>query len=348
MPNFITDMEQVLDYGFIQTREKGAVIADFIEYIFFTLMAIGVVGAVIPLFNLQVWWLRAWTYARIQLLYLAALLYIFYHYFYGQNALMIIGLIVIIGFCLKDIFAFTVLGSKQTKDADPKSSDRHIKLLAANVLMENDNYQGLVKSIEDKDPDIILMVETDEKWRDYMSEVEANYPHNFLLPLPDHNGMLFYSKFPILNVEDRRLIQNHIPSLKIDLELEAGNSFRVYGVHPRPPRPQDDTADMDHELLIIAKEVEQTDGPTLVMGDLNDVGWSPTTKRFLAISEMQDPRRGRGLFNTFNAKNILERWPLDHIFHTPHFKLVQMQRLPKFGSDHFPMFVELTMESLKD
>ena len=261
---------------------------------------------------------------------------------------MLVGLLIIVGFCLKDIFAFTVFGRKLTKDADPKSSAPRIKLLAANVLMENDDARGLLASIEEKDPDIILMVETDDKWRGFMKEVETRYPHNFLLPLPDHNGMLFYSKYPILDVEDRRLIQDHIPSLKIDLELEEGHNFRLYGVHPRPPRPQDDTEDMDHELLIIAKEVRKTNGPTLVMGDLNDVGWSPTTKRFLAISEMQDPRRGRGLYNTFNAKNILERWPLDHIFHTPHFKLVKMERLPKFGSDHFPMFVELTIESLED
>lgn len=311
-------------------------------------MAIGVAGAIIPLLNIQIWWLRAWTYTRIQLLYLAAILYIVYHYVFGLNAFMLVGLLIIVGFCLKDIFAFTVLGRKLTKDADPNSSARRIKLLAANVLMENDDYRGLLTSIEDKDPDIILMVETDEKWRGFMTEVEERYPHNFLLPLPDHNGMLFYSKFPILDVQDRRLIQDHIPSLKIDLELEKGHSFRLYGVHPRPPRPEDDTEDMDHELLIIAKEVRETDGPTLVMGDLNDVGWSPTTKRFLAISEMQDPRRGRGLYNTFNAKNILERWPLDHIFHTPHFKLVCLERLPKFGSDHFPMFVELTIESLED
>ncbi len=311
-------------------------------------MAVGVVGAIIPVFNLQIWWLRAWTYTRIQLLYIAAIVYIVYHYAFGLNAFMLVGLLIIVGFCLKDIFAFTVFGRKLTKDADPNSSAPHIKLLAANVLMENDSASGLLASIDDKDPDVILMVETDEKWRGFMKDVEARYPHNFLLPLPDHNGMLFYSKFPILDVQDRRLIQDHIPSLKIDLEFEKGHNFRLYGVHPRPPRPQDDTEDMDHELLIIAKEVRETNGPTLVMGDLNDVGWSPTTKRFLAISEMQDPRRGRGLYNTFNAKNILQRWPLDHIFHTPHFKLVRMERLPKFGSDHFPMFVELTLESLQD
>jgi len=307
-------------------------------------MGIGVVGAIIPLFNLQIWWLRAWTYTRIQLLFIALALYLLHILIFGFDPYMTVGAILIVGFCLKDILAFSPLRPKQTLDYDPEKHLPHIKLLAANVLMENETSRGLLSSIEEKDPDIILMVETDEKWRGYMSDVEIRYPYNHLLPLPDHNGMLFYSKFPILKVEDRRLIQDHIPSLKIDLEVEKGKSVRLYGVHPRPPRPQDDTEDMDHELLIIAKEVKEADGPTLVMGDLNDVGWSPTTKRFLAISEMQDPRRGRGLFNTFNAKNILERWPLDHIFHTPHFRLVRMERLPKFGSDHFPMFVELTLE----
>ncbi len=38
------------------------------------------------------------------------------------------------------------------------------------------------------------------------------------------------------------------------------------------------------------------------------------------------------------------RRPLDHLFHSAEFRLCRMQRLPAFGSDHFPILVELALQ----
>ncbi|KPQ28321.1 MAG: hypothetical protein HLUCCX14_11005 [Marinobacter excellens HL-55] len=98
-------------------------------------------------------------------------------------------------------------------------------------------------------------------------------------------------------------------------------------------------------MLIIGREVDSRDKPTIVAGDFNDVAWSRTTKLFQKASGLLDPRVGRGMFNTFNARNPLLRWPLDHVFHSNHFKLVRMARGPAWGSNHFPIFIELSLES---
>ncbi|HNU58292.1 MAG TPA: hypothetical protein PKN30_17010 [Flavobacteriales bacterium] len=37
------------------------------------------------------------------------------------------------------------------------------------------------------------------------------------------------------------------------------------------------------------------------------------------------------------------RWPLDHIFHSADRSLLRLERLPAFGSDHYPMFIELEL-----
>ena len=36
--------------------------------------------------------------------------------------------------------------------------------------------------------------------------------------------------------------------------------------------------------------------------------------------------------------------PLDHLFHSSHFRLAQMRVLPSIGSDHFPILVNLSLE----
>jgi endonuclease/exonuclease/phosphatase (EEP) superfamily protein YafD len=117
----------------------------------------------------------------------------------------------------------------------------------------------------------------------------------------------------------------------------------LHSLHPEPPHParSKDTEERDAELLIVAGQAAESTLPVLVAGDLNDVAWSHTTSLFQKISGLLDPRVGRGMYNTYHAGYPLVRFPLDHIFHTGDFELVRLEKGPAFGSDHFPVFIEL-------
>src|SRR5690606_39598368 len=93
----------------------------------------------------------------------------------------------------------------------------------------------------------------------------------------------------------------------------------------------------------IAKEAKAHKGPVIVAGDLNDVAWSYTTNLFLKVSELLDPRIGRGFYSTFHAKYRLLRWPLEHVFFSSEFYLRSLKRLPDIVSDHFPILIEVAL-----
>jgi hypothetical protein len=82
------------------------------------------------------------------------------------------------------------------------------------------------------------------------------------------------------------------------------------------------------------------------MGDFNDVAWSETTSLFQEASGLLDLRKGRGFYSTFNAKNWLMRWPLDHIFTSPDFRVSDVQLGEHFDSDHYPFYTKLSYEPL--
>jgi endonuclease/exonuclease/phosphatase (EEP) superfamily protein YafD len=107
-----------------------------------------------------------------------------------------------------------------------------------------------------------------------------------------------------------------------------------------------DSTMRDAELLSVAKEIKELgDVPVIVAGDFNDVAWSRSTHLFQRTGGLLDPRVGRGLFNTWDSGNWLLRYPLDHVFASRHFFLVELQRLPDIGSDHFPILVVLDYDS---
>lgn len=152
-----------------------------------------------------------------------------------------------------------------------------------------------------------------------------------------------YSRYVLSESKTEFLVEDDIPSMHTLLTLPSGHNIRMHFLHPAPPSPTENEAssERDAELIMVAKSVADADLPVIVTGDLNDVAWSTTTRLFRKVSKLLDPRIGRGMFNTFHAKYWFMRWPLDHLFHSEHFKLYDIRRLPHFGSDHFALLTQL-------
>jgi len=229
-------------------------------------------------------------------------------------------------------------------------ADQQLKLLVSNVYEHNENYKGCLEVIEKANPDVILLLETNQRWKEAVKPLDASYPYSIKVPLENTYGMLFYSKFPLRNEEVRYLVEVDIPSIHTQLQLPSGNWVQCYGLHPTPPVPNENprSTERDKELLLVADMAKDHQLPVLVFGDLNDVAWSYTTNLFLKMSGLLDPRRGRAFLNTFHAKYPLLRFPLDHVFCSTDFKLIEIKRLENYNSDHFPVFIHLQLEEIAE
>ena len=185
-------------------------------------------------------------------------------------------------------------------------------------------------------------MEIDEGWLDDLADALDAYPHRVEEPADTGYGLALFSRVPLDDAQVKFLLSEHVPSFDVRLRL-GGEPVRLVVVHPEPPIASSDTKGRDGELAAVGLMVRDHEGPLIVTGDLNDVAWSRTTRRFLRVSRLLDPREGRGFYNSFDARYPVLRWPLDHIFHSEHFHLVSMSRLASIGSDHFPMHFELAL-----
>ncbi len=253
-----------------------------------------------------------------------------------------VGLIVVIGVQATCIAQFLPVRRQQSVrfEGDPNGPDT-VSVLSANIKQSNRNYAAALALADTADADLALFMETDQAWVDALEPLAARYPHVVRHPLENAYGMVLFSRLPLENVVSEYLVMEGIPSIVATVRLRDGQRFRLYCVHPEPPVPHIDSVGRDAELVKIASLVTGQKLPAIVTGDLNDVAWSNTTRLFQRLSRLLDPRVGRGFYNTFDARFFFMRWPLDHLFHDVRFRLVDMQRLPAGGSDHFPMYFKL-------
>jgi endonuclease/exonuclease/phosphatase (EEP) superfamily protein YafD len=293
------------------------------------------------------WWIRVFDFPRVQISAIIILMLISSFIVYSFAFLwhfVLTGLLLaaLISQTMK-IYRYTPFAQKQVLSYKGNDKKNSISILVSNVLQTNRNSEKLLKLIKKYQPDLILTLETDKWWGEQLANLEKEWSYTIKKPLNNLYGMHLFSRFEIKNAKIKNLVKNDIPSFELQIVLKSGDLVNVFCLHPKPPIPSESDTSLfrDAELLIVGKKVEKSKKPILIFGDFNDVAWSHSTRLFQKVSELLDPRIGRGFFNTFHAGYPLFRWPLDHIFHSDHFILIKMKRMKNIGSDHFPIYIEL-------
>ena len=321
----------------------------FATFLFATIIL--TILTLLPIWRCEAWWVRSLDFPRLQLFVISLLLLLMELVLLDLShpstwVLLILALLCFV-YHAWWIVPYTRLFPVEVKSAIDMDRQLIIRIMTANVLTPNRNAKGLIELVRENGPDIIVTLESDEWWQARLDILEPDYPYTIKCPLDNLYGMHVYSRLPLTDSQIDYLVESDIPSMHTLVSLPSGHTIRTHFLHPAPPSPteNDESSERDAELIIVAKSVAETDAAVIVTGDLNDVAWSETTRLFRKISGLLDPRIGRGMFNTFHADFWFIRWPLDHLFHSNHFTLSSIRRLPGFGSDHFALFSELVFET---
>ena len=316
--------------------------------VFFGLFCIA--ATLLPILKNEAWWIRICDFPRLQLIFISFITLVPFFYKFDQRYSTYIFLFFLcscIVYQIIRIYPYTPLAKPQVLISQKKENNQNsISIIVCNVMMTNKNSRKCIENINKKDPDIILLLEADKWWQAELEELEKEYLFKVQVPLANTYGMLLYSKLKLVNPVVNYLIETDVPSIHCKVELRSGDQIMFHGIHPRPPSPQESKSSLprDAELIVVGKSCKASNLPNIVAGDLNDVAWSHSTHLFQRISNLLDPRIGRGMYSTFNANYFFLRWPLDHVFISREFKLLAMERLQSIESDHFPIYAKFSFE----
>lgn len=322
-----------------------------------------VAGTLASMTRLTPWFVRGWDFPRVQMAVLALAcgaagvsLAAVQGGVAWYDWTFLVLMIALAAWQASRIRPYTPLASREVQPAASRlGSPNVLRLVISNVLESNCQFDRWRQAVAIEDPDIIIAAEVNDQWRREISAGFAkSHPHAITQPQDNCYGMALFSRLPLRDPRIEFVVQADIPSIHCTLTLRDGTEVCLHSLHPRPPTPQEQNSSgpRDVELIIVGKRIrkQREDGhtePTIVVGDLNDVAWSRTTKLFQKLSGLLDPRRGRGFYNTFNANSRIFRFPLDHVFISREFRLVDLRVLDHVGSDHFPISITIAFEPEK-
>lgn len=119
----------------------------------------------LPVWNTNLWWVRIMAFPRLQIAFASVLLLVGAIFLPGSGRLFIPALMIAAcGYQLWRILSYTPFHAVEMELAQHAPDE--IKVLSSNVLMENKRHDLLVNVIETFDPDILLLMETDQTWID--------------------------------------------------------------------------------------------------------------------------------------------------------------------------------------
>ncbi len=258
-----------------------------------------VVLTVLPISRSKQWWIRALDFPRLQLFVMTAVLLVVDLLMFDK-ALWTSWLVpAAAAGCLAYhgwwIIPYTVLAPFEVKQAAPEDRGDILRILVSNVLMSNRDSATLIRLVRAHQPHVLVTLESDAWWQEQLDTLEGDYPFAIKCPLDNRYGMHVYSRLPLEASATEYLIQDDVPSMHTRIRLNNATQVHAHFVHPAPPAPgeNEESSERDVELVTIAHRVAHDHRLRHVTGDLNDVAWSRTTRRFRRLSRLLDPRVGR-------------------------------------------------------
>ena len=310
------------------------------------LWLLGVSIAVVTLASLwdtNIWWVRLWDFPRLQIVVAAGLVAVMAACVPDRTRMALpLLMVAVCAFQFYRIYPYTPFATAEMELA--AEGPGSVRIMSSNVLMENSDHDVLIDLIEEVDPDILLLMETDDVWIEALDPVLARYETVRRAPRDDHYGMVFATRLAAARAEVVHLTGEDTPSVLAELRDTEGTAFRFVGLHPRPPVPGQSTAERDAEIYLSARFALASDMPVVATGDFNDVAWSDTSRTFKHVGRYLDPRIGRGIYASFDATRWWLRFPIDQLYMTPDIAVVSIDRLADIGSDHFPMLADVRVD----
>lgn len=336
------------------TKAREAVLG--IRDDFFELGRVGVLLTVVfswlGLFNTADWLLELCChfrlqYAAVQILFIGGAAWWFsdrreknatlsrtrQYLFFGELALATVSLLLNL-FLIGQLY-LPVAG----KEADKGGAI--LRVLQYNVNSRNEQYGDVEQLVRRYNADIVALQEVSPSWATEMTQRLSDFPAKLCRARSDNFGVALFSKVPWKKCDVVVYGKAGVPSILADLEWD-GLPLSVVCTHPLPPASLEYFEARNDQFVAMARARTSWRPSAVLLGDLNCTSWSQYFWDFCKSSDLLDSRQGFGVQPSWPRPALPLLIPLDHCLISPDLCVVKRSIGPDAGSDHLPVYIELS------
>jgi endonuclease/exonuclease/phosphatase (EEP) superfamily protein YafD len=222
------------------------------------------------------------------------------------------------------------------------ATEKPFRAMLMNINASNGNTEQVLGSIRQAGPDILLLEEVTPKWVSELEVLNATYPYRVAEPQKGCFGIMLLSKYPLEHGEVVQIGEAGVPSIVAEVFFPHG-VVTVIGTHPVPPIGAEGSLQRNIQLAALPRIISQQEHPVLLIGDLNTSPWSSHFTKLLNASGLKNSLKGFGHQPSWPVNHFFLRIPLDHVLHSPEITIQNRVVLKGVGSDHFPVFVDFSL-----
>jgi endonuclease/exonuclease/phosphatase (EEP) superfamily protein YafD len=226
--------------------------------------------------------------------------------------------------------------------AQAASGDTRVKLVMANVLSRNDEYERLFDLVDAEQPDVLVVLEVSPAWETALARLEASYPYRVVEARPGNFGIALMSRLPLASSAVIASEPLGFPTIVASLDA-SGTDLGIVATHPMIPLGPNNYEARNVHLSELADLLQGMSGARLLAGDLNASMWDRSYRLLENRARLTNARQGHGIAPTWPTFLPIAMIPIDHVLVSEEVGVEAVRTGPGIGSDHLPLIVTITL-----
>jgi len=238
-----------------------------------------------------------------------------------------------------------MLASIFIPSSQPSAGSQKIQIMSMNVWCENYRFEEVIDQVESISPDVLLVIEYNNRWHSKMRKLHSTYPHRVLQPRWHGYGIALFSKLPLENAEVWQLTSQETDVPALSVRVKAGeHAVRLVGLHTMSPTNSLRMRLRSEQMSEVTDHLASTEEPSMLIGDLNCTPWSPYLKDLAKTCGLRDSRQGQGYLASWNVDLPWAlQIPIDHALVSKDVHVHRRYTGQSCGSDHLPTIIEISL-----